>query len=135
MIELEITETSLVDFSGDMLEHMRRLRELGFTLAIDDLGTGYSSLKYLSKLPVDKMKIDQCFVRQVMEDSSDAAIVRAVVALGKELNLEVVAEGVETEPQKDFLIAQGCCCGQGYLFSKPLPAPEFAEFVKKTQNT
>jgi diguanylate cyclase (GGDEF)-like protein/PAS domain S-box-containing protein len=132
MIELELTETTLIDCSPEMLERMNKLRSAGFTIAIDDFGTGYSSLKYLSRLPLDKLKIDQFFVRQMVVDSSDASIVRAIVGLGQGLNLEVVAEGVETESQKDILIAEGCLSGQGFLFSKPLTAEDFEIFVKKT---
>jgi EAL domain-containing protein (putative c-di-GMP-specific phosphodiesterase class I) len=131
MIELELTETTLADYSPEMLERMNALRNLGFTIAIDDFGTGYSSLKYLSKLPVDKLKIDQCFVRQMIKDTNNTSIVRAIVALGKGLNLDVVAEGVETETQQNILVAEGCFSGQGYLFSKPLPAEEFADFAAK----
>jgi diguanylate cyclase (GGDEF)-like protein/PAS domain S-box-containing protein len=130
MIELELTESMLVDCSRDMLERMNALRRLGLTLAIDDFGTGYSSLKYLSKLPVDKLKIDQSFVRQMSDDSSDATIVRTIVALGKGLNLEVFAEGVETAAQRQFLVAQGCRSGQGYLFSRPVPAADFAALLR-----
>jgi len=131
MIELELTETTLIDCSSQILERMNALRRLGFTLAIDDFGTGYSSLKYLSKLPVDKLKIDQCFVRLMINDSREASIVRAIAALGKGLHLDVVAEGVETVAQQNLLVAEGCLSGQGYLFSKPLPVKEFASFVKK----
>jgi len=130
MIELELTESMLVDCSRDMLERMNALRRLGLTLAIDDFGTGYSSLKYLSKLPVDKLKIDQSFVRQMSDDSSDATIVRTIVALGKGLNLEVFAEGVETAAQRQFLVDQGCRSGQGYLFSRPVPAADFAALLR-----
>jgi diguanylate cyclase (GGDEF)-like protein/PAS domain S-box-containing protein len=134
MIELEITETTLIDCSAEMLERMHQLRSLGFTLAIDDFGTGYSSLKYLSKLPVDRLKIDQFFVRQMTIDASDAAIVDAIVTLGKGLSLEVAAEGVETVSQKNILVAHGCLSGQGELFSKPLAAQDFANFVRKAND-
>jgi diguanylate cyclase (GGDEF)-like protein len=130
MIELELTETTLIDCSPDMLARMNALRGMGFTLAIDDFGAGYSSLKYLSKLPVDKLKIDQWFVGQMLNDSSDAAIIRTIVALGKGLNLELTAEGVETMPQRDFLLAEGCHAGQGYLFSKPLAQKDFETTIK-----
>jgi diguanylate cyclase (GGDEF)-like protein/PAS domain S-box-containing protein len=130
MIELELTETTLIDCSPAMLERMKKIRGLGFTMAVDDFGTGYSSLKYLSKLPIDKLKIDQFFVRQMIINPSDASIVRAIVALGKGLDLEVVAEGVETVSQRNILVAEGCLSGQGELFSKPLAAQHFANFVK-----
>ena len=133
MIELELTETTLIDCSPEMLQRMNALRTIGFTLAIDDFGAGYSSLKYLTKLPVDKLKIDQWFVSQMLNDSSDAAIIRTIVALGKGLNLKVVAEGVETASQRDFLLAEGCSSGQGYLFSKPLPPNDFEQILKNRQ--
>ena len=134
MIELELTETTLADCSSEMLGRMNALRNLGFTLAIDDFGTGYSSLKYLSTLPVDKLKIDQFFVRQMIEDKNDASIVRAIVALGQGLNLDVVAEGVETVVQQNILVAEGCLQGQGYLFSKPVPAKDIPNLVHKSWN-
>jgi len=131
MIELELTETTLIDCSPEMLARMNALRGMGFTLAIDDFGAGYSSLKYLSKLPVDKLKIDQWFVGQMLNDTSDAAIIRTIVALGKGLNLDVFAEGVETPAQRDFLLSENCHAGQGYLFSKPLPAAELELALKQ----
>ena len=131
MIELELTETTLIDCSSEMQGRMNKLRNAGFTIGIDDFGTGYSSLKYLSRLPLDKLKIDQFFVRQMVIDSSDASIVRAIVALGKSLNLEVVAEGVETEAQRNILVSEGCLSGQGFLFSRPLAAAAFENYVKK----
>jgi diguanylate cyclase (GGDEF)-like protein/PAS domain S-box-containing protein len=133
MIELELTETTLIDCSPEMLERMNALRGQGFTLAIDDFGTGYSSLKYLSKLPIDQLKIDQCFVRKMTTDSNDALIVRTIVALGKGLNLDVVAEGVETVAQQNILVSEGCFSGQGYLFCRPVPARDFENFVRKTK--
>jgi diguanylate cyclase (GGDEF)-like protein/PAS domain S-box-containing protein len=131
MIDLELTEGMLLDFSPEMREQMSALRHLGLGISIDDFGTGYSSLKYLSTMPVDKIKIDRSFVRLMMHGTSDASIIKAVILLGQTLNLEIVAEGIETPEQQRFLIAQGCRWGQGYLFSKPIPAAEFADLLEQ----
>jgi diguanylate cyclase (GGDEF)-like protein/PAS domain S-box-containing protein len=132
MIELELTETTLIDCSPEMLERMKKLRSLGFTLAIDDFGTGYSSLKYLSRLPMDKLKIDQYFIRHMISHRNDASIVHAIFTLGEGLGLQVVAEGVETAAQMNILVAEGCLSGQGQLFSAPLAANDFTHFVQNT---
>ncbi len=130
-IDLELTEGTLIDFSPEMRERMDALRQLGIRISIDDFGTGYSSLKYLSAIPVNRIKIDRSFVRLMMSDPSDASIIKAVILLGQTLNLEIVAEGIETPEQRRFLIAQGCLWGQGYLFSKPIPAAEFADLLEQ----
>jgi EAL domain-containing protein (putative c-di-GMP-specific phosphodiesterase class I) len=104
---------------------LRQLHELGVSVSIDDFGTGYSSLTYVKNFPVDRLKIDQCFIRDLASDPSDAAIVRAIVSLGHSLELEIVAEGVETADQLARLRAEDCDEVQGFYFGRPLPASEF----------
>ncbi len=122
-LELEITESSLVDLQAN-LQTMQRLKSLGVSLSIDDFGTGYSSLSYLKRFPVDRLKVDASFVRDVADDPDDAAIVAAIVGLAHHLQLRVIAEGVETAEQLDFLRRHGCDEVQGYLFARPMPADE-----------
>ena len=106
------------------IKKLNQIHNMGIEIAIDDFGTGYSSLSYLKKLPITKLKIDQSFVRDLPDDEEDAAIAKAIIALATSLNLDVIAEGVETVEQKDFLIANGCSKIQGYYYSKPVPAEE-----------
>lgn len=128
-LELELTESILVQDAESVLQTVRDLKGLGIKLAIDDFGTGYSSLSYLKRFAVDKLKIDQSFVRELCSDREDAAIVDAVIQLGRSLNLNTIAEGVETIEQMQHLTRKGCLQGQGYHFSKPLPASEFANYL------
>jgi EAL domain-containing protein (putative c-di-GMP-specific phosphodiesterase class I) len=124
-IGLELTESVLLDErAGDMGPRLETLRGLGFPLAIDDFGTGYSSLGYLKRLPVDKVKLDRAFIRELPESVADAAIVKAVLAMAEGMGLDVVAEGVETQAQRQFLIDAGCESVQGFYFSRPLPVAE-----------
>ncbi|MDG4551292.1 MAG: PAS domain S-box protein [Candidatus Contendobacter sp.] len=125
-LELELTESTLLDANADTIETLRQLERLGMGLALDDFGTGYSSLGYLKRLPLTALKIDQEFVRDLVADPDDRAIAATIIALGRHLELAVVAEGVETEEQRRFLLEQGCDLAQGYLFDRPLPAEAFA---------
>ncbi|MFZ2724664.1 MAG: EAL domain-containing protein [Methylococcaceae bacterium] len=128
LLELEITESIMMSNKEEIVATLDALKELGVQISIDDFGTGYSSLSYLKIMPIDKVKIDQSFVRDIVSDSNDAAIVSAIVAMAHGLNLEVIAEGVETKEQLDFLITKGCHQAQGYYFSKPVCAKEITEF-------
>lgn len=123
-IELEVTEDQIMINPDESIEILQEISSIGVKIAVDDFGTGYSSLSYLKKLPIHKLKIDQSFVRELPHDEEDAAISKAIVVLGQSLNLEIIAEGVETEGQKEFLVANGCNNIQGYLYSKPLPAQD-----------
>mgnify|MGYP003598727406 CR=1 FL=1 len=132
-LKLELTESMLIDNLEEMVGKMAALQAHGIGLSLDDFGTGYSSLSYLKRLPLDQLKLDQSFVRDVLTDSSDAAIARTVVALANNLGLGVMAEGVETLAQKEFLAQCGCHAYQGYLFSRALPAAQFVEFVQRCE--
>jgi diguanylate cyclase (GGDEF)-like protein len=132
-LELEVTETGLMEDINTAAQHLLSLRRSGALIAIDDFGTGYSSLSYLKSLPLDKIKIDKSFVQDLLEDEDDATIVRAIIQLGKSLGMQVIAEGVETAEQEAYIIAQGCNEGQGYLYSKPLPARELTSYLKQAR--
>ena len=127
-LELEITETSLMRNLTSTLPTLDALTALGISLSVDDFGTGYSSLSYLRRLPIDTLKIDASFVRELQKGSDNEAIVAAIIAMAKSLNLRVIAEGVETHEQMCLLHAYGCHLMQGYYFSKPIPAADFARF-------
>ena len=130
-LELELTESVLVENADAMIGKMVQLKARGVGLALDDFGTGYSSLAYLKLLPLDQLKIDQCFVRGMLSDPTDAAIARTIVALAQSRALSVIAEGVETETQRSFLERSGCGVCQGYFFSRPLPLDEFESWVQR----
>ena len=124
LLELEITEGLLMSDPIGAIDIMRGLHCLGIKTALDDFGTGYSSLAYLKTFPLNRLKIDRAFVRDLPDNQSDCAISNTIIALGINLHMEVLAEGVETEAQRDFLTASGCQVFQGYLFGKPMPGEE-----------
>jgi EAL domain-containing protein (putative c-di-GMP-specific phosphodiesterase class I) len=126
-LKLEITESILLTDVEQIIDVMNDLRELGLSFSMDDFGTGYSSLSYLQRLPLSQLKIDQSFVRDLAVDSNDAAIIRTILALGSSLNISVIAEGVETLQQHNYLLESGCQFFQGYLFGKPMPLSLFEQ--------
>lgn len=132
-VVLEVTETALMREPESSIQVMEQLSELGFKFALDDFGTGYSSMNYLRRLPINHIKIDKSFVDGMFENKHDAAIVDATISLARSLDLSVIAEGVEREEQKDYLIKAGCQYLQGYLFSRPVPLVELVEMLRKKQ--
>ncbi len=130
-LEVEITESVLMGLGDGGLEIMLKIKALGVTLALDDFGTGYSSLSRLKLFPLDYLKIDQSFVRDIDSDANDAAIVRAVIRMAHEMHIRVIAEGVETQSQQLFLQALSCEKYQGYLASRPVPPTRLAEFLQR----
>ena len=128
-LKLELTESLALDNIEDTIEKMKLLKALGITFSMDDFGTGYSSLAYLTQLPLDELKIDRSFVLNLPDNSTDGIIARTIITMGRSLSLKVVAEGVETEQQREFLERHGCHAYQGYLYSRPLPQGRFEEFL------
>ncbi|CAH1199020.1 diguanylate cyclase/phosphodiesterase (GGDEF & EAL domains) with PAS/PAC sensor(s) [Candidatus Nitrotoga sp. BS] len=129
-LKLELTESLLVDNVEDIIEKMFVLKASGVGFSLDDFGTGYSSLTYLKRLPLNQLKIDKSFVRVVLSNPNDVAIVRTIVALAQSLGLGAIAEGVKTEQQRNFLTSIGCHAYQGYFFSRPLPIEDFEAFAQ-----
>ena len=130
-IEFEVTESQIMNNPNNSIKVLQKLHDLGVSIAIDDFGTGYSSLAYLKRLPITKLKIDRSFVKDLPSDAEDTAISKTIISLCENLNLKVIAEGVETNEQKEFFIENGCKFIQGYFYSHPLPAEEMTEFLIK----
>jgi diguanylate cyclase (GGDEF)-like protein len=130
-LKLELTESILLENIEEAVTTMNTLKEIGVWFSLDDFGTGYSSLQYLKRLPLHQLKIDQSFVRDIVADSSDKAIVCTIIAMAQSMDLEVIAEGVETEAQQTFLHKNGCMHYQGYLFGKPMPIEQFEAALKQ----
>ncbi len=130
-IEFELTESFFKGDKNFLEKTLNHLKKMGLTFAIDDFGTGYSSLSRLKSLPINVLKIDKSFVRDIMTDVNDAAIVKAIIALADALQLDVVAEGVETKEQADFLLENGCVYAQGFYYSKPVTPEELDTLIKK----
>jgi len=128
-LDLEITESILMTDPEYVTGVLQSLRALGTTLSIDDFGTGYSSLAYIKRFPINYLKIDRSFINDIPQDADDKAIARAIIALGNSLQLEIIAEGVENEDQRKFLLNSGCQYAQGYFYSRPVPADEFTALI------
>jgi EAL domain-containing protein (putative c-di-GMP-specific phosphodiesterase class I) len=130
LLKLELTESLLQENIEETIAIMTLLHVIGVQFSLDDFGTGYSSLQYLKRLPLDQIKIDQSFVRDIGKDGSDIAVVRAIIAMARSLELDVIAEGVETEEQRELLLKNGCSNYQGYLFGRPVPIEEFDAMLR-----
>ncbi len=130
-LRLELTESLLIDNVPSVIEKMFTLKAKGVCFSLDDFGTGYSSLSYLKRMPLDELKIDRSFVRDILSDHQDASIAKTIIALTQSLGLNVIAEGVEIEAQRDFLTAAGCHAYQGFLFSRPLPLASFERYAHR----
>ena len=130
-LKLELTESLMLEDVEDTISKMLLLKAQGLSFSLDDFGTGYSSLIYLKRLPLGQLKIDQSFVRDVLVDANDAAIAQAVLSLGQSLGMSVIAEGVETEAQRDHLAKMGCHAYQGYFFGRPMPVQAFNQYMSQ----
>jgi EAL domain-containing protein (putative c-di-GMP-specific phosphodiesterase class I) len=129
LLELEITESMIMEEVDVVVDTLHKLKRLGISLSIDDFGTGYSSLSYLKRLPFDNLKVDRSFVRDIPQDKNDMEITSAVIAMAHKLGLKVIAEGIETHEQMDFLRENGCEMGQGFLLARPAPLDEIMKFI------
>src|SRR3979490_347374 len=134
-LEVELTETTVMTDPEESIAILERLSQMGVLVSVDDFGTGYSSMSYLRRFPIDKLKIDRSFINERMSRPDDASIVRAIVSLAHSLRLKVVAEGVESPAQLDFLKTIGCDEYQGYHFSRPLPAAAFERLIRESRST
>lgn len=130
-LEIEITESMLLEYGERTLDLLRDIRSMGIQVAIDDFGIGYSNLSYIKRFPIDRLKIDQSFIRDIHQDANDAAVVSAIIVIAQTLHLGVTAEGIETPEQLNFLIDRQCEMGQGYLFGKPLPQEDFVRHARE----
>ena len=133
-LKLELTESVVLNNINDAVVKMRDLKKIGVRFSMDDFGTGYSSLSYLTQLPLDQLKIDLSFVHNIGIKPTDAVIVQTIISMGNSLGMEVIAEGVETEAQRNFLERNGCHAYQGYLFSKPVPIEELEGLIRRMPN-
>jgi EAL domain-containing protein (putative c-di-GMP-specific phosphodiesterase class I) len=131
---LELTESILLENINSTIATMNALKEIGIQFSLDDFGTGYSSLQYLKCLPINQLKIDQSFVRDIEFDNSDQVIVRTIIVMAQSLGLEVIAEGVENAVQERLLLQNGCTYYQGYRFSQPLPIAEFEALIQQNRS-
>ncbi|MBV2092545.1 MAG: EAL domain-containing protein, partial [Candidatus Thiodiazotropha sp. (ex Ctena orbiculata)] len=130
-LEMEITEGHVMENPEEAIKVLSKIDNIGIKLALDDFGTGYSSLSYLKRLPITKLKIDRSFIKDLPNDTEDKAISKAVIALAKSLDLEILAEGVETVDQIEFLVENGCVVFQGFFYSKPIPVGEMEAYLEK----
>ena len=132
-IEIELTESTLVNDVALGIQNLQGLKQLGITVSVDDFGTGYSSLSYLKHFAFDILKIDRSFIQNINQDVKQQAIVKAMISMAHQLNLIVIAEGVETEAELNFLQKNNCNAAQGYFISKPLPWKEFQQFIQQSR--
>jgi diguanylate cyclase (GGDEF)-like protein/PAS domain S-box-containing protein len=131
LLKLELTESVLLMEIKDTISKMTELKNIGIQFSLDDFGTGFSSLQYLKQLPIDQLKVDQSFVREIVMDTNDRAIVQTIIAIAEKLNLDIIAEGVETEDQRNILLSDGCPNFQGYLFGRPVPIDQFNAILRQ----
>lgn len=134
-LKLEVTESLAIDDFEASIAKLQQLQARGFRISLDDFGTGNSSLNYLTKLPLAQLKIDKSFVDELPDDPRDAMVAQTIIAMGQGLGLDVIAEGVETEAQRDFLAGLGCHAFQGYLFGRPMPSPAFEQSLEGPAST
>jgi len=135
LLKIELTEGAMIHDIEDVIRKMQRIKLLGISISLDDFGTGYSSLQYLQKLPLDQIKIDQSFVRNLDPDAGNTVIIKTIIGMARSLGLQIIAEGVETQQQKDFLERNDCHNYQGYLFSRPLTIEKFESLIRTSDSS